>query len=68
MDLSLSWEAGVFHAYLTVYSDPRTSYGSWYDAPETIWREQVGTFESAKIKAVSDWLKSEWGFDLAGAV
>jgi hypothetical protein len=67
-ELFLSWETGVFHACLTIYSDPHTSYGSWYDAPETTWREQVDTFEAAKIKAVSDWLKSEWGFDLAGAV
>jgi hypothetical protein len=67
-DLSLSWEAGVFHAVLSIYSDPHTRYGSWYDAPETTWREQVDTFESPKIKDVSDWIKAEWGFDLAGAV
>jgi hypothetical protein len=63
-ELLLSWENGWFHACLTVYSEPHTSYGSWYDAPETTWREQVDTFEAAKIKDVAAWLKSEWGFNL----
>lgn len=63
-ELSLSWENGWFHACLTVFSEPHTRYGSWYDAPETTWREQVDTFEAVKIKAVADWIKSEWGFDL----
>jgi hypothetical protein len=63
-ELFLSWETGVFHARLTVYSAPITIYGSWYDAPETTWHEQVDTFEAAKIKAVADWLKMDWGFGL----
>jgi hypothetical protein len=64
-DLVLSWDGKRFHADLIVYSEPRVSYGGYYDPPETQWREQEDTFEAIKIKDVANWLAEEWGFDLA---
>jgi hypothetical protein len=63
-DLVLTWDGSGFHAVLDIYSDPHTSYGSYYDPPETTWREQQDQFEAVKIKAVAEWIKAEWGFDL----
>lgn len=64
-ELHLAWNGHTFEAYLTVFSDPHTSYGGYYDPPETTWREEEDDFEAVKIRDVSDWLKQGWGFDLA---
>ena len=63
-ELHLSWNGGIFEAYLTVFSDPRTSYGGYFDPPETTWREETDFFQAVKIRAVADWLKRDWGFEL----
>ena len=62
--LDISWNGSTFEAYLTVYSEPHTSYGGYYDQPEIHWREQEDEFEAVKIRDVADWLKRDWGFGL----
>jgi len=63
-ELNLSWNGKTFEAYLIAYSNPHTSYGGYYDPPETTWQEEEDEFEAVKIKDVSDWLKRDWDFDL----
>jgi hypothetical protein len=63
-ELALTWDGRQFFADLVVYSDPHTTYGGWYDPPETQWKEQEDKFDAIKIRDVANWLKTEWNFDL----
>lgn len=67
-ELHISWNGTKFEALLVVYSDPVTS-GIYspvaIDPPETHWREEEDEFEAVKIRDVADWLKRDWGFELA---
>lgn len=62
-ELTLWWEFGKFHAYLVILSDPVYTPGTYYQPPETEWREEEEEFEAVKIQAVADWLKG-YGFEL----
>lgn len=59
-DLSLYWFEGKFHATLVIFSDPHTSYGGYYDPPETTWREEVEEFESVKIRDIANFVKENY--------
>lgn len=66
--LYILWKNCKFYAAMEIYSDPVTT-GSYspvaINPPETSWREEFDDFESVKIQAVADWVKS-WGFSLKG--
>ena len=61
-DLCLSWDGDKFQANLVIYSDPSTSFGSYFEPPETDWDMEEVNFEAVKIQDVADWLKNDWRF------
>jgi hypothetical protein len=57
-ELNIYWHAGEFVCRLTTYEEGQTTYGpTWYDPPETEWREATYEDSFRKIKQVDEWAK-----------
>lgn len=63
-DLHICWSDNKFMVWITVYSEPYTTGGFFYDPPETEWREQTDEFAAIKISDIADWLERDWGFNI----
>lgn len=57
-ELRLYWHAGHFECNLTTYEEGRTLTGpTWYDPPETEWRETSHQASFRKIGQVDKWAR-----------
>lgn len=66
-ELRLYWHAGQFECSLTIYEEGRTLTGpTWYDPPETEWRETSHQASFRKIGQVDRWAK-QLGFEIESA-
>jgi hypothetical protein len=57
-ELHLYWRTGTFECNLTIYEEGQTLTGpTWYDPPETEWRETTHEASFRKIRQVDEWAK-----------
>lgn len=62
-ELCVAWIDNQFHVELNIFSDPVTTYGGYFDPPETEWREEQESIVTRKIREVEKFVK-DFNFSL----